>query len=228
MPYKNAELVKWVALFLMVGDHVNKYLLNETIPFLYNAGRIAMPLFCFVLAYNLARPDALRNGNHTRTAQRLFIFAVIATPAYIFLGGVIDDWWPLNILFTLLAITIICYLIDKGEGINKLYALFIFFAAGAVVEFWWPAIAMGVSIWLFYRIEQKRYLICAVFFCASLAFINQNFYALLAIPIIMTVGNYHLELPRMKWLFYIFYPLHLYLILFIRMYLINLGYLFFN
>nr|WP_274944960.1 hypothetical protein [Salmonella enterica] len=25
--------MKWVALILMIGDHINKYLLNDTIPF---------------------------------------------------------------------------------------------------------------------------------------------------------------------------------------------------
>ncbi|ECP0066849.1 conjugal transfer protein TraX, partial [Salmonella enterica] len=28
MPFKNVELIKWVALILMIGDHINKYLLN--------------------------------------------------------------------------------------------------------------------------------------------------------------------------------------------------------
>ncbi len=45
MPFKNVELIKWVALILMIGDHINKYLLNDTIPILYNAGRVVMPLF---------------------------------------------------------------------------------------------------------------------------------------------------------------------------------------
>ncbi|EAY7796964.1 conjugal transfer protein TraX, partial [Salmonella enterica] len=25
MPFKNVELIKWVALILMIGDHINKY-----------------------------------------------------------------------------------------------------------------------------------------------------------------------------------------------------------
>jgi hypothetical protein len=40
----------------------NKYLFNETLLFLFEAGRVAMPLFVFVLAYNLARPGIYESG----------------------------------------------------------------------------------------------------------------------------------------------------------------------
>ncbi len=65
------EALKWVALLLMTADHVNKYLFNETLPFLFEAGRIAMPLFVFVLAYNLARPSVSESGAYQRTMIRL-------------------------------------------------------------------------------------------------------------------------------------------------------------
>jgi len=47
--------MKWPALLLMTGDHINKYPFNETLPFLFETGRMAMLLFVFVLEYNLAR-----------------------------------------------------------------------------------------------------------------------------------------------------------------------------
>lgn len=43
------ELVKWVALLLMVGDHTNAYLAKYSIPYLYELGRIAFPLFALIL-----------------------------------------------------------------------------------------------------------------------------------------------------------------------------------
>ena len=51
-----AESLKWLALLLMVGDHLNKYLFNGTLPVLFEAGRICAPLFALVFAWNLARP----------------------------------------------------------------------------------------------------------------------------------------------------------------------------
>ena len=77
------EALKWIALVLMTGDHVNKYLFNGTIPALFNAGRVALPLFIFVLAYNLARPGTLERGAYPRTMKRLALFGVLATPAFI-------------------------------------------------------------------------------------------------------------------------------------------------
>lgn len=54
VPDGTVEALKWLALALMTGDHVNKYLFNGTLPFLFEAGRLALPIFVFVLAYNLA------------------------------------------------------------------------------------------------------------------------------------------------------------------------------
>lgn len=228
MAFKNVELIKWLALILMTGDHINKYLLNDTMPVLYDSGRVAMPLFCFVLAYNLARPDSLINGVYTKISQRLMIFGLIATPAYILLGGVIDGWWPLNILFTLQAVTIICYYIESGERKHQFFALMIFFGYGAVVEFWWPAVAMGICIWLYYKKGRGEFIFLAFVCCALLSVINQNFYALLAIPLIAITGNIRMKLPRLKWFFYAFYPAHLYLFLALQRYLTTKGYLFFT
>ena len=96
------EALKWLALLLMVADHTNKYLLHDASHTLFSGGRVAMPLFVFVLAYNLARPDSYKRGTHSRTMKRLALFGLLATPPFIALGGLLAGWWPLNILFALL------------------------------------------------------------------------------------------------------------------------------
>jgi len=98
VPNGTVEALKWLALILMTSDHVNKYLFNGTVPWLFNAGRVTLPLFVFVLAYNLARPDTLERGVYPRTMQRLTLFGVLATPAFIALGGLMAGWWPLSII----------------------------------------------------------------------------------------------------------------------------------
>jgi len=50
-----AEALKWLALVLMVLDHVNKYLYNDALLWVFPIARLSFPLFGFVLAYNLAR-----------------------------------------------------------------------------------------------------------------------------------------------------------------------------
>ena len=59
---KNLESLKWLALFSMLGDHINKYLFNGTLPFLFEIGRIAFPVFAFVIAFNFSRVDAFTSG----------------------------------------------------------------------------------------------------------------------------------------------------------------------
>lgn len=81
------EAVKWLALLCMLLDHVNKYLLAGAEPALFALGRLALPLFGFVLAYNLARPGALARGAYRRLLPRLAAFGALASPSFIALGG---------------------------------------------------------------------------------------------------------------------------------------------
>jgi len=102
---------------LMVFDHVNKYLYAEKLPVIFQLGRIVMPMFGFVLAYNLARPDALARGVHGRMMYRLTLMGLAASPMCIILNGMFvtaSAWWPLNILFMLLLVVSLTYLIDRG------------------------------------------------------------------------------------------------------------------
>ena len=71
------EALKWIGLVVMTSDHVNKYLFNATLPGLFEAGRLCLPLFVFVLAYNLARPGTLASGAYLRTLKRLAIFGAL-------------------------------------------------------------------------------------------------------------------------------------------------------
>ena len=72
------EALKWLAFLLMTLDHVNKHLRHALVPELFAAGRLALPLFGFVLGYNLTRPGGLASGGYSRTARRLAIFGSIA------------------------------------------------------------------------------------------------------------------------------------------------------
>jgi hypothetical protein len=140
------EALKWLALLLMVADHTNKYLLHEAAHSLFNAGRIAMPLFVFVLAYNLARPDAYQHGAHSRTMKRLALFGLLATPPFIALGGLLAGWWPLNILFALLSLTAIIYCLELQTIRGTLIACVVFVIGGSSVEFWWPVLVLGIAL----------------------------------------------------------------------------------
>ena len=91
------EALKWFALVLMTLDHINKFLCAGALPFVFEAARLVMPLFAFILAYNMARPHSMARDVQLRTFGRLLAFGMLATPPFVVLVG----WGPLNILFTL-------------------------------------------------------------------------------------------------------------------------------
>lgn len=207
------ECCKWLALLLMTGDHINKYLMGDSSPILFNAGRAAMPIFVFVLAYNLARPGAFEHGAYHRVIERLVISGLVATPAFIALGGLLSGWWPLNIMFTLLTLTCVLYLFESGGTVNKITAATIFLAAGSCVEFWWPAISLGASVWFYSRRPSVASLAVGTISCAALYFVNSNFWAFAAFPLVACVARLNFRVPRTRWIFYTYYPAHLILLL---------------
>ena len=202
------EALKWIGLLLMTGDHFNKYLLHEASPALYALGRMAMPIFGFVLMARLARPGALEAGVHGRVMKRLAIFALLATPAFVHLVGA----WPLNILATLLLATLIVWLHERGGRVRRFAALIAFLLGGAMVEFWWPALLCCLGAWAFLRSPTRLRLLLWALATASLVLINGNFAALAALPLIWGATQIDIAVPRSRWVFYAFYPAHLTLI----------------
>ncbi len=203
------EALKWLALLLMTLDHVNKYLLDASVTALFAAGRLALPLFGFVLGYNLARPGALAGGSYLRTARRLAVFGSIATVPFIGLGGLGWGWWPLNIMATLLVATLCATLIEVGGPFRLLAAGAVFIAGGALVEFWWPGIAVCLLAWAYCRRPSWVTLALWVGTLASLYVINRNLCALAALPLIFAAGQVKINVPRGRLGFYVYYPAHL-------------------
>jgi hypothetical protein len=222
------EALKWFGLLLMTCDHVNKYLLNDAVHVLFDAGRLVMPLFVFVLAFNLARPDTFSRGVYHRTMARLAVFGLLGTPAFFALGGLFSGWWPLNILFTLLVLTATLFFFERGGKANTITAGAVLTLGGSSVEFWWPAILFGLAVWFYVKRPTVTALLVGVLSCASLAYINGNLWALAALPVIAVATRIELRFPRWKWMFYAYYPVHLVVLWLIRIPMSRAGYLFFT
>ncbi len=221
------EALKWIGMLAMTGDHVNKYLFNATLPFLFEIGRVALPIFVFVIGYNLARSEAMEQGVYIRTMKRLLIFAVIAAVPHISLGGLWNGWWPLNILFTLLTATCSIYLIELGTVPALIACGVLISIGGSLVEFWWPAIIGAIAVWAYIKKPSVIAALMALTACGSLVLINKNWWALGAIPVIAAASMVKIPVPRLRWWFYTYYPLHLAAILLIRIPMARAGYLFF-
>jgi hypothetical protein len=203
------EALKWLALVLMTLDHVNKHLLHAAVPALFNAGRLALPLFGFVLGYNLARPGALASGAYWRTARRLAVFGSIATIPFIALGGLGWGWWPLNIMATLGVATLCAWQIDAGGAARLVAAGAVFIVGGAFVEFWWPGVAACLLAWAYCRRPSWLTLALWIGTLACLYIVNRNLWALAAMPLIFAARHVKMNLPRGRLGFYVYYPAHL-------------------
>lgn len=243
------EGLKWLALALMTGDHVNKYLFNGTLPALFDAGRLALPIFVFVLAHNLARPGTLERGVYGRTMSRLAVFGALASVPFVALGGVHAGWWPLNVLFTLLTVTATAYLVERGGLRHLVAAGAVFILGGSSVEYWWPAVAFGVAVWSYSKRPTWTAAATAVLACAALCFVTDvgcaalwfihdtacggqwfdsiNLWALATLPVLFLACRVDVRLPRLRWAFYAYYPLHLAALWLIRIPMSKAGYLFF-
>ena len=203
------EGLKWLALVLMVLDHVNKYLLHDSVPVMFAAGRLSMPLFGFVLAYNLARPGTLANGVYLRLIKRLIMTGAVASLPFIALGGLLAGWWPLNIIVTLLTAVSIMYLTEKGGKMSVALAVILFFIGGGLVEFWWFALVICLAAWRYCKTPSWSALITWIVATAALYLINRDLWALAAFPIVFLTPYLPLKIPRLRMAFYAFYPIHL-------------------
>jgi len=220
-------LLKLLAVASMVIDHYNKFANPDYSQIMFSVGRLALPIFLFVLAYNLSRIEAAKMP---KIAVRLVLFGLLATPAYNAMGGTImGGWWPLNVLFLLAGLVGVVYLLTVPVARSwqrygcRVLAVLLFLLAGALAEFFWVGLGLGLVAWrvfvLFSRGEIQRdkgrgeialLSLAAVVLTALLCLINGNAWALAAVPLVLVVLWLPVgKLPRFKWFFYWFYPAHL-------------------
>lgn len=200
---------KWLALLLMVIDHTNKYLFDGSVQWMYALGRISMPLFAFILGYNLARPGMLGNGGYRRLALRLAGFGLLATPPFMALNQLPAGWWPLNMMFTMLVAVLSAWLFDLRRLPTTIAACLAIGWGGGLGEYWWPAVGLSLFVWKYQRHPSKM-AIAGFFVCLALLWlINGNLWAMCAVPVLYALRWWAIPLPRAPWIFYFFYPVHL-------------------
>ncbi|WED42013.1 TraX family protein [Legionella cardiaca] len=202
------EGLKWLAMISMTVDHFNRFFFNTSVYSLFCFGRLAMPLFAFIFAYNLARKETLARGIYQRVFKRLFLFGVLATPAYMAMRQ-LQHLWPLNIMFMLFIAAVIFFLYEKGGKLNLPAALFVFLIGGAFVEYNWSGIIFCISCWFYCRNPSILALIACLFSYFLIDNLNGNHWALVSLPLIVLATQIELKVPRIPYFFYIYYPAHL-------------------
>ena len=211
-----------IAIITMIIDHVGLFLCGNDLG-MRLVGRLAMPLFCFMLAEGFLHTK----GKRWKYFGRLAIFALISQLPFDLLSNSAASPVRLNVMFTLATGFAAMALIEYGKWAVIGLPIFFIVAEYLHMDYGAYGIAMIVGFYLISKFlgkkKQKiwRWLAYIVtFFTSTTIYVaaKQNatqLFALLAIiPIILYNGKLGKRLP--KWFGYIFYPAHLLAIFIIK------------
>jgi len=190
------ELLKWIAVVFMTCDHVAKIICGGYVPGLSEAGRVAMPLFALVMAYNLAQPEA----DVAKSVRRLFLWGLFAQPVHALAFGY---WLPLNILLTFALSAAVIFAAVHRNWIALAFAAVVL---PAFVDYQWAGVGFVLLAWLWFR-GGPHIAVVAAF--AAICWFNGNLWALAAIPVALMLARSTAPVPRTRWAFYGYYVGHL-------------------
>lgn len=236
----NSNAIKVIAIIAMTLDHIAWMLFpgypKEVIPLvLHIIGRITCPIMCYFIAegYHYTK-------NINEYTKRLFLFAIISHFAYVFASANFVDWksfipfyygsvlnqtsvmWSLA--WGLVMLRVVNSQRIKQDSVKTLLVILI-----CLLSFpsdWSCIASLCILAFGTNRGNFKAQMLWMTFYVTIYAavyfFAIDKIYGLLqmaviaAIPIIMMYngqrGSNHRVNCIMKWLFYIYYPLHLFII----------------
>ena len=235
----NSNWIKIIAIIAMTIDHIAWLLFpgypHDTIPIVMHIiGRITCPIMCYFIAEGYHYTKDI-----TKYTQRLFVFAIISHFTYVFFSANFIDWKSFipfyygeilnqtSVMWALawgLVMLRIAYSERIKESIKPVLVILI-----CLITFpsdWSCIASLCVLAFGTNRGNFRKQMIWMVFYVAIYAivyfFALNKIYGLiqmavvLAIPVIMMYNGQRGHSKRinniMKWLFYIYYPLHLLII----------------
>ena len=232
----DTSFLKALALVLMLIDHLGASLLTN-IPELRIIGRIAFPLYAWCLVVG-----SVKTRSPLRYGLRLLLMAVVSQPLYMM--ALNHTWADMNILFTLLiALIAIQGIRAKWYGSQIWLPALCYLALGFLnVDYGWKGVTF---ILILYLARESRSGLCAAILAYSLywgstssavrslfgctlpfdalgglgvairAFFHLQGMVWLALPLIAC--NTHTQLRMPKWLGYGLYPMHLILLIVLKL-----------
>ncbi|MCY6484155.1 TraX family protein [Clostridium aestuarii] len=239
----NSFQLKIFAMILMVLDHLHSYVPNMPEWFSY-AGRIVAPIFFFFIVEGFFHTRSRRKYNFRLFTWSLVMFAGSKLVVMLFKR----EYGLHNNIFLSMAMAVLLMssieLIKKNKENKKLYVLGIVgtIAAGAISVFTEASI-YGVAMTLvFYFLRNKKgkmiiaYIIVSLVLTIGLSlpsfitdpnytayglfFFDVQWMQVFAFPFfLMYNGKRGLNIKLTKYLFYIFYPVHLWIIYIMGYYL---------
>lgn len=216
--------LKLIALFSMLCDHLG-YLLFDKVSFMNIIGRLAFPIFAFLLTEGY-----IHTKNLKRYLLRLFIFAIISQIPFMLYLSLFNSNFYLNIFFTLFLGLLAITLFDKikNKPLGLLCTFFIIFWGEMIhCDYGWFGILI---ILLFYLLKNNKLLmnisiISITFIEYTIKYLKQPsiiiFYLLIATTLSLIFINFYngKKGKNIKYFLYTFYPLHLLILYLIKIFL---------
>ena len=198
----------------MVVDHLYKFIPATQLQFIYPIGRLAMPLFAFTFGYSLTFFKFENIQSVYNLLFRLLITAIISSIPYIYLQKDFIEFgvWPLNIIFMFILAVLIMYINILKRKYSSLIAAALFILGGMFVEYYWAGLILVIFSYYFVKRPNWKNLLAIILSLILLVDLNGNLYAFLFLPIVYFAQFLDFKFKRIKHIFYVLYPLHLFLI----------------
>lgn len=205
------ELLKWIGIITMTFDHIGILLLNSN-EILREIGRLAFPIFGFVLIYNYIH----HTKNKVKYIKRLAVFSFIIEPIHLLVFQ--NNYAGLNIFFiyTLTLSFLYVYELVQGEkdiDIKKYLFLVIFFMLSILVSQYTEYRVSGflVTSSFYFMLKDKRFIVITIFLLALLNAPATNYIlaTLTVVPVVYLASKIDIHVPRSRYFFYLYYPIHL-------------------
>lgn len=209
----NTFQLKLIAITSMLVDHIGAILLPEYLVLRY-IGRIAFPVFCFLLTEGFFHTrDIYRYG------YRLALFALLSEIPYdLAFRQTIFSLEKQNVFFTLLIGFVLMYVLEKSKErpVQILEILLAMWLAEILrTDYGFRGILL-ICIFYYLREFNIAKIAAGAFWNFMFQGSVQYYGAISMVPIALYNGK---KGPGLKYLFYIFYPLHLLILHLLQLYL---------
>ena len=203
------ETLKIIACITMLIDHIGAVLF-PSIRLLRIIGRIAFPIFCFLLV------EGVYHTKHpVKYGFRLCIGLLLAEIPFdiLFFGGF--TWQHQSVMVTLLLGYIMLQIIMKVEPIYKILIVFLFAMLADLFNTDYGSFGIClIAIFMLTRETKYNILIQAISICLlSILFYGINsteLFCIFALLFIVLYSDKKVTYSKvLQWAFYLFYPVHL-------------------
>lgn len=220
----NANMLKIIALVSMTIDHMG-YILFQNAAWMRYVGRISFPIFAFLIA---------EGCHHTKNKFRYFSLIFVLAGICQIATEIFEVNTKLNILYTFSFSILLIYLLQlakkniQQKQAKKAVAFSILFACATIGTFFlmkYTPIKVDYGFWgvmvpVFVAMFDKHWL-KVVMFAISLVIVSSKLSIIqwFSLISVLLIWFYNGEKGRlnMKYLFYVYYPMHLVVLYFIAM-----------